>query len=225
MSTTIAAKREPRVPLSRERVMRAAVELADEAGIESLSMRKLAQQLGVEAMSLYHYVAKKEDILDGMLDAVYAEIELPPSGVEWRVALRRTAVSAYRVLLRHPWACGLIGSSASISRARLKWMDSVLGQLREAGFKPGLTDLAYHVLDSHIVGFVLWVLPYLAIEKNNPNFADEFLAEFPMAELPDLADHIAYHLAPERPGDINPFEFGLDLILDGLENLRATQKA
>ena len=195
--------------------------MADANGIEAVSMRRLAQELGVEAMSLYHYFARKDDIVGGMLELVWAEVEPPLAGEEWRAALRKTAVSAYKALLRHPWATGVLGSSASVNSPRLHWMDSVLGTLREAGFEPGTTDLAYHVLDSHIVGFVLWALPYLAIEKTNPNFADEFLAEFPLAELPDLRAHVEYHLAPPPPTPgPSPFEFGLDLILDGLEDQR-----
>ena len=210
--------RDRRPRLSRDRVVQSAVALADQGGIEAVSMRKLALELGVEAMSLYHYFARKDDIFGAMIEGVWAEIELPAAEDDWRSALRRTAVSAYRALLRHPWATGLISSTAAVSAPRLRWMDSVLRVLREAGFAPGMTDLAYHVLDSHIVGFVLWVLPYLAIEKNDPKFADNFLATFPLDEVPDLAAHIDYHLAPHE--NVSPFEFGLDLILDGLERLR-----
>jgi hypothetical protein len=134
--------------------------------------------------------------------------------------LRRTCLSALQALLRHPWATALIGSSASVSGARLRWMDTVLATLRRAGFAAGTLDLAYHVLDSHIVGVVLWALPYLAIERTNPNFADEFLRSFPLDETPDLEAHIEYHLAPRSEGGPGPFEFGLDLILDGLERMR-----
>ena len=212
---------EPRRRLSRERVLDAAIAMADEHGIEAVSMRRLAQELGVEAMSLYHYFGKKDDIFQGMLEAVWAEVEPPPANEDWRPALRRTALSAHRALMRHPWATELIGSTASVSGARLRWMDSVLGTLRKAGLAPGVLDLAYHVLDSHIVGVVLWALPYLAIERTNPNFADEFLATFPLDETPELKAHIDYHMAPRVEGAVGPFEFGLDLILDGLERMRS----
>ena len=220
MAASTKPDREHRVPLSRERVLRAAIDLADEAGIESLSMRKLAQELGVEAMSLYHYVAKKDDILDGMLDVVFSEIEVPSSG-DWRFAMRTMAISTHDALLRHRWACGLLMSSARISASRLQHMDTVLGRLREAGFTDTLTDHAYHALDSYIVGFTLWLLPYLKIAKEEPDFAQRFYAELPLEELPHLAAHIEYHMAPPTD-NVNAFEFGLDLILDGLENMRDT---
>lgn len=211
---------EPRTPLSRERVLGAAIVLADGEGIESLSMRRLAGELGVEAMSLYYYFARKDDLLGGMLDTVYGEMELPESGAEWQSDLRRCAISARDVLLRHAWATKLAGKPSLIpSPARLIWMNAVLGRLREAGFSSNMTHHAYHALDSHIVGFVLWVLPYLAIQKEQPAFAAEVLEKFPFAELPHLAEHIREH-AEDRPADTSEFEFGLNLILDGLERMR-----
>jgi AcrR family transcriptional regulator len=212
-----------RVPLSRDHVLRAAVELADEVGIESLSMRRLAQQLGVEAMSLYHHVRNKQDLLGGMLDIVYAEIEAPSTGGAWRTAMRRSAMSFHRVLLRHPWACSLFMTPLDPGPARLGYMNNVLGRLRSAGFSADMTHQAYHALDSHIVGFTLWVLPYLAFAKEQPDYAERFLRELPAAELPHLIEHIGVHMAPERPGEIGAFEFGLDLILDGLEGMRVAR--
>ncbi len=185
-------------------------------------MRRLAQELGVEAMSLYYYFARKDALLDGMLDAVFGEMELPASGPDWRSDMRRSAISAKDVLLRHAWAATLIGKpSQSPSPAQLWWMNAILGRLREAGFSPNMTHHAYHALDSHIVGFVLWVLPYLAITRDRPDFAAQFLAPFPFAELPHLGEHIREH-AEDRPADTSEFEFGLYLILDGLERLRAS---
>ena len=222
MATQARPKREIRTPLSRERVLRAAIELADEGGIESLSMRRLAQDLGVEAMSLYYYFARKDDLTDGMLDAVFREMELPASTPDWRADVRRCAISAKEVLLRHAWATKLVGNGRTFpSQARLVWMNAILGRLRSAGFSPNMTHHAYHALDSHIVGFVLWVLPYLAISKAQPDLAARFLEDFPYAELPHLAEHIREH-AEERPGDTSEFEFGLELILDGLERLRSS---
>jgi AcrR family transcriptional regulator len=212
-------KTETRTPLSRERVLQAAVALADAEGIDSLSMRRLAQQLGVEAMSLYHWFAKKTDLLEAMVDVVYSEMELP-TGPDWRAALRGSAISAHHTLLRHPWACQLLMAPASPSISRMRWMDSVLGTLREAGFSAALIDHGYHALDSHIVGFTLWVLPYLAITQEQPDFAQQFLSYEPIAAMPDLLHHIRYHLADDRPDDTSSFDFGLDLLLDGLERLR-----
>jgi len=208
---------QPRRRLSRQLVLDTAISMADQHGIDAVSMRRLAQELGVEAMSIYHWFGRKTDIYAGMLEAVWAEVELPPDDEEWRPALRRSAVSAYRALLRHPWATGLGGSIANVSEARLRWMDGVLGRLRAAGFSPELIDLGYHVIDSHIEGFVLWVIPFTVISRERPNFAQEFLAEHPVDNLPDLADHIAWHMRPATGNEISPFEFGLDLILDGLQ--------
>jgi AcrR family transcriptional regulator len=207
--------------LSRDIVVSAAVEMADEHGLEAVSMRKLAQRLGVEAMSLYHWFPKKTDIHGGMTERVWQEVELPPAGQAWRPALRHSAVSAYRALLRHPWATGLTNSPAQVSVARLRWMDCVLGLLRTAGFSPEMVDLGYHVIDSHIEGFVLWILPFRALNRQRPNFAQEFLAMYSLADLPDMADHVAYHMVPQRNA-VSPFEFGLDLILDGLERKLAS---
>src|SRR5205809_6978122 len=121
---------EPRIPLSRQRVLRAAVALADRGGVGSLSMRRLAQELGVEAMSLYHHVANKDDILDGIVDVVFSEIDLPPGDADWRAAMRQRAVSARQALRRHPWAAALMESRSTPGPANLRHHDAVLGILR-----------------------------------------------------------------------------------------------
>src|SRR5215208_2263294 len=158
----MAATKRPREPLSRERVLDAALRLADESGIDSLSMRKLAAELGVEAMSLYNHVANKGDLFDAIVDRVVSEIELPDDGA-WDEAVRRCAVSAHAAFLRHPWACSLVLSPSRMpdpraKPARLVYMEWLLRRLRDAGFSPALTYHAYHALDSHIVGFTLWEL-------------------------------------------------------------------
>ncbi|MDQ3690871.1 MAG: TetR/AcrR family transcriptional regulator C-terminal domain-containing protein [Chloroflexota bacterium] len=212
-----------RVPLSRERVLGAAIVLADTDGIELLTMRRLAQALGVEAMSLYHHVARKEDILNGIVDMVVEEIELPPPGVDWHDAIRRTAISAHQVLLRHPWAATRLLSSAVVSRPRLRYMNAILGSLRGAGFSPELTDHAYHALESHIMGFTLWVVGMnLGSHDDLAALATAFLDDLPREDLPHLAEHVEQHLKPQKPGDEGAFAFGLDLILDGLGRIRAT---
>jgi AcrR family transcriptional regulator len=217
MSTKVGRPgRQSRPPLSRDRVLRAGVELADEEGIEQLSMRRLAQPLGVEAMSLYHHVANKDDLLAGMLDIVFGEMELPAEEGDWKTALRRTAISAHHVLLRHEWACGLLMQPTGPSPARLRWMNSVLGRLRHAGFSADMTHHAYHALDSHIVGFTLWVLPYLKVAREQPGLVQDFISRVSVDELPHLAEHIGVHMS-DRPGETSEFDFGLDLILDGLE--------
>ena len=209
---------EPRTPLSRERVLRAAIRLADEGGIESLSMRKLGQALGVEAMSLYNHVERKDDVVAGIVALVLDEIELPPRDAHWKAALRQTAVSAHDVLVRHPWACTLMHSPAAASPHRLRWMDAVLGTLRNAGFSPDLTHHAYHALDSHITGFTLWQVSIDVRPEDVAALGAAFLHALP-PELPYLAEHVEQHLAPSSPTGRTEFEFGLDLILDGLEAL------
>lgn len=211
---------EAKVPLSRDRILRAAVELADEDGIENLSMRRLGESLGVEAMSLYHYVRNKQDLLGGMLDMVYSEIEEPAGRGDWRVAMRRTAVSFHEVLLRHRWACSLFMAPLDVGPARLRYMDNVLGRLRKAGFSAEMTHHAYHALDSHIVGFTLWLLPYLTVAQQQPDLAMTLLGELANGEMPHLAEHIEVHLAPAAPGALGEFEFGLNLILEGLDGLK-----
>jgi AcrR family transcriptional regulator len=213
-----------RIPLSRDRVLRAAIDLADAGGIGSLTMRRLAQELGVEAMTLYYHVANKDDILNGIADVVVGEIELPSPGADWRDALRKTAVSAHQVLLGHRWAASLVLSSSGFSEARMRWMNSVLGALREAGFSAEMTDHAYHALDSHIMGFTLWVVGMdLGTDDEVADLAANFLREFPREELPHLAEHIEQHMKPRNPDDEGEFAFGLDLILDGLARILAGQ--
>ena len=146
---------QPRTPLSRERVLRTAVAFADESGISSLSMRKLGEVLGVEAMSLYNHVASKGDLLDGMIDYVFSEIGLPCGEAGWKTAMRQRAVSARQVLIRHRWAIGLMESRSSPGPATLRHHDAVIGSLRGAGFPIALAAHAFSVLDSYIYGFAL----------------------------------------------------------------------
>src|SRR6202022_4533451 len=146
-----AAKR--RAALTRERILTAAISIADRDGIESLSMRKLGQKVGVEAMSLYNHVRNKVDMLDGMVDVVFGEIDLPVNRVDGRVAMRQRAISARKVLLRHPWAIGLMESRATPGPATLRHHDAVLGSLRTAGFSADLGAHAYSILDGYIYGF------------------------------------------------------------------------
>src|SRR3954451_20481908 len=146
MSASTAGGRTPRIPLTRERVLQAAAALADASGSETLSMRKLGEALGVEAMSLYNHVANKEDLLDGMIDVVFAEIELPSGELDWRTAMRRRSTSARAALSRHRWAIGLMESRASPGPATLRQHDAVLGCLRAAGFSAALTAHAFSAI-------------------------------------------------------------------------------
>ena len=214
-----------REPLTRERVLRAAVELADERGLGELSMRKLAQRLGVEAMSLYNHVASKDDLLDGIVELALAEIELPPADAHWKEAIRQTAVSSYRAFLRHRWACNQLMRGSRVSPRRMQWMEDVLRTFREAGFSADLTHHAYHALDSHITGFTLWQvnMPFETREVL-ADLAEGFLDELPADRFPYVVEHAYQHLEPASPGDKTEFEFGLDLILDGLERLRDEER-
>jgi AcrR family transcriptional regulator len=217
-----------RVPLSRERVLDAAVLLADEAGIESLSMRKLARELGVEAMSLYNHVANKRDLVDGIVDLALNEIELPPAVEEWDVAIRKCAISAHETLLRHPWACSLVMSPSTFrieGSPRVRYMEWLLRRLREAGFSPELTYHAYHALDSHILGFTMWQLGHMAGVKNLAergdlaDFAATIVQELRGHELTYLAEHAEQHLVAPSDDGARQFEFGLDLILHGVKRI------
>jgi AcrR family transcriptional regulator len=223
MATRAAEIEDRRQPLSRDRVLRAAIDLADAGGIEALSMRRLAQELGVEAMSLYYHVANKSDILDGIVDMVVGEFELPPPDAEWKAAIRTAAMSAYDVLVRHPWAASLVLSGPGVSTARLRYMDAILGTLRRAGLSAEMTDHAYHALDSHIMGFTLWQVGMnLGTEEDLKDMAGQFLAVMSVEDFPHLAEHVEQHLKPHDPDDVGEFEFGLGLILDGLERLLPT---
>lgn len=220
MTVEADRKATPRIPLSRDRILRAAVELADRTGIESLTMRKLAAELGVEAMTLYYYVARKDDLLNGIADIVVGEIALPATGGEWAAAIRASAIPAHDVLLRHPWACSLMMSPARVRPARLQFMEALLGRLREGGFSPALTLLAYHALDSHILGFTLWEIGYSLGTAELAVDVPAFLRELPMTDYPNLAEHVEQHLAGSNREE-GEFEFGLDLILDGLAKIKA----
>jgi len=211
----------PRIPLTRERVLRVAVRLADEVGFESLTMRRLGQELGVQAMSLYNHVANKDDIRDGIVDLVLSEIEVPSNDTDWKAAVRQSAISAHEVFLRHPWACSLMMATTGVSPARLHWMESLLGTLRHAGFSADLTHHAYHALDSHITGFTLWQVSFpFNTQAELADLAENFRRELPANEYPYVAEHVEQHLAEPTPDDPSEFEFGLDLILDGLARIR-----
>ena len=214
--------RPPRATLSRDRVLRAALALADDSGIASLTMRKLGEALGVEAMSLYNHVANKIDLLDGMIDLVFSEIDLPSGGADWKTAMRQRAVSTRKALSRHPWAIGLMESRSSPGPATLRHHDAVIGSLREAGFSIPLAAHAYSVLDSYIYGFALQEasLPFNTAEET-AEAAQTILAQFRPDEYPHLTELAIEHVLQPGYDYGNEYEFGLDLILNGLERARA----
>ena len=212
--------------------MRTAVALAVRDGIESLTMRKLADELGAGAMSLYYYVPNKEELLDGMVDVVFSEIELPPTGVDWRTAMRRRAFSTREVLNRHRWAVGLMESRRSPGPASFRVHDAVLGCLREGGFSIEMTIQAYSVLDAYIYGFALQEksVPFDDAEEGAA-VAQEQVRQFAESaeeqqsaalaeEFPYLAEVVAGHVAEVGYDFATAFEYGLDLILDALEARR-----
>src|SRR6267143_5007174 len=212
---------EPRSPLNRERVLRAAVALADDSGIGSLSMRKLGDALGVEAMSLYNHVANKGDLLDGMVDFVFSEIDLPAAGADWKTSMRQRAISARQALARHPWAIGLMESRTSPGPATLRHHDAVIGSLRQGGFSIEMAAHAYSVLDSYIYGFALQEasLPFDTAEET-VDLAQMIFKQLPPDEYPHLTELTVEHVLQPGYDYGDEFEFGLDLILDGLERAR-----
>jgi AcrR family transcriptional regulator len=215
-----ASARQQRIPLSRERILQAAVSMADAEGIDALTMRGLASQLQVEAMSLYNHVANKDDLLDGMIELVAAEIEAPDGASDWKAAVRQRAISAHDALLRHPWSSILWASRMNVGPARMRHMDAMLRQLREARFEPGLLDVAFHTLENHIVGHALQASSFPFDADDLPALSARYLEGFPSDEYPDLAAHIRHHM--DRPaGGVSSFEFGLDSILDALDRARA----
>jgi AcrR family transcriptional regulator len=212
-----SASEEPagRVPLSRERVLRGAVAVADASGIGALTMRSLASELGVKPMSLYHYVAGKDEILDGLVDLVFSEIELPASGGDWRSQMRLRAHSARRALRRHPWAIGLMESRANPGPATLRHHDATLGVLRAAGFSVAMTAHAYALLDSYIYGFALQeaALPFSAetVTESAGAMMQQFAGEYPY-----LAEIATEHVLQPGYDFGDEFEIGLTVILDAL---------
>jgi AcrR family transcriptional regulator len=206
-----------RTPLSRERLLGAAIAVADAGGIAALTMRSLADELGVKPMSLYHHVANKEAIIDGVIDVVFGEIDLPPADEDWRSALRRRAHSARAVLRRHPWATPLMESRSSPGPATLRHHDAVIGALRRGGFTVELSAHAYSLMDSYIYGFALEEAALPFETQNAGEAAAGFMAQFDPQDYPHLVEMAVQHIM--RPGyDYgDEFGFGLGLILDGLE--------
>jgi AcrR family transcriptional regulator len=210
-----------RARLSTERVLDAALALADSGGIEALTMRRLGQDLQVEAMSLYNHVADKDAILDGIVDLVFSEIEVPSGRADWKTAMRERAISARDALLRHPWATSLMQSRTQPGPATLRHHDSVIGSLRKAGFTIDMAAHAFSVMDGYIYGFALQQvnLPSHTIEESAA-LAETILRELPAEQYPHLAEMIVEHALKPGYDYAREFEFGLDLILDGLERIR-----
>jgi AcrR family transcriptional regulator len=209
-----------RKPLSRERILDTALVLVDEDGIEALSMRKLGQALGYEAMSLYNHVANKDDLLAGILDLVLAEME-PPDPDGGFPAIRTAALSAHEALKRHPWAASMLMSGAGIRPARIDYMEALLAGLRGAGLSAETTYHAYHVIDAHIIGFSLWASTHGKLPDDIEDVRSWFEETIPVATLPHLHEHGLQHLDDGPHHEVSAFAFALDLLLDGLERLES----
>lgn len=215
MVKKVSSAEGPRVPLSRERVLRAAIALADQDGLAALSMRNLGQALGVEAMSLYKHVASKDDVLAGMVDLVAGEIEVPTPGGDWQATMRRRAVSAHGVLMRHPWATMLFVSRANIGPAMLRYVDATISCLRQAGFSYPLADHAWNALDSYVYGFTLQKLNFPFAPAEYAAMAQSFIHMIPPEQFPGL-NGMSQEVIAGRHDGLHELAFGLDLLLDGL---------
>jgi AcrR family transcriptional regulator len=221
MTTPAIPRAQPRRRLSRQRVLRAAVAHADAGGLEALTMRQLAEMLQVAPMALYRHIAHKDDLIDAMIEVVFSEIGLPSGGADWKTAMRERALSLRDVLARHRWAIGLMESRRHPGPANLRHHDAVIGKLRAAGLDIAMAAHAFSVLDSYIYGF--------ATTKMNLPFdtstevaavAKDMLEPFPANEYPNLVEFVTEHAMKPGYDYGDEFEYGLDLILDGLERDR-----
>ena len=212
-----------RIPLSRDRVLRAAVALADEEGIESVSMRRLAQELGVVPMALYKHVDNKDDVLDGMVDVVVGEIAPPVGGPDWKSAIRQRIFLARETLLRHAWAARVLESQANPTPSVMAYMDSTIGIFREGGFSIDLTHHVMHAIGSRIFGFTQELFDDSATTDPDASAAmpPEMAQQFPyIKELVAAISHDQGSVVGSGCDDHFEFEFALDLLLDGIERLR-----
>jgi AcrR family transcriptional regulator len=226
MATRIEDQAQPRVPLSAERILQTAVALADEGGVESISMRKIAEELDVVPMALYRHVANKDEMLDGMVDAVVAEIDAPETGIDWKPAMRRRILSARRMLLRHPWAAQVLESRTEPTPAVIGYFDEMIGLFLSGGFSVELTHHALHAMGSRLLGFTQELF------DDTPDVDPEVekaIYEAMADAYPNIAQMVAIvmHDDDSRVGDRGcddqfEFEFALDLMLDGLEKLKGT---
>lgn len=206
-----------RSPLTRDRILTAAVGFADANGIQALSMRKLANDLGFEVMSLYNHVANKADILSGVVDLVVAEAEMPPEGLEWRAAIHQLIGELHHALVRHPWTTRL-WYTTSAGPARLQFAETLLSIFRGAGFSAELTHHGFHAVNRHLLGFTAEELDVRVVDEDLKGAVAGFLEQISEGQYPHLIEHANHHIA--HPTDDSDFVFGLNLILDGLERAR-----
>jgi AcrR family transcriptional regulator len=209
----------PHIPLSRERILQTAIYLADREGIGSLSMRRLAQELDVKAMSLYNHIANKDDLLDSMVDLVVGQIAVPDRSLDWQTAMRRRAVSAHEVLLSHPWAAMELMSRMNVGPAMLRYVDATISCLYEAGFSLEMADHVWNAIDSHIYGFTLQELNFPIRKTDYSEAAAQGLPLIPADKYPYM-NQLARDVMEGRYDGIHDFEFGLELIFNGLDRFR-----
>jgi AcrR family transcriptional regulator len=223
MATQTKSPAEPRGRLSRDKVLRAAMAVAEAGGLETLTMRTLGQELGVGPMALYRHVANKDDLVDGIVDLVFAEVVVPETGADWKVAMRERAISLRDVLSRHRWAVGLMESRTNPGPANLRHHDAVIGNLRAAGFDMAMAAHAYSLLDSYIYGFAQTQMN-LPFESTDDivELSQSMLQPFPLNAFPNLAAFITEHAMKPGYDFADEFEYGLDLILDGIERAMDT---
>jgi len=219
----VTSKRVDRTPLTTERVVRAAMDIADRSGITAVTMRSVATELGVQPMSIYHHVANKDAILDGITDLVFAEIGLPEPDEPWRDAMRRRALSARAVFVRHRWATALVSSRTNPGPATMRHHDAVIGNLRAGGFSVAMTAHAFALLDAYIYGFAVQEVT-LPIDDTTDvaELAAHIMAQFPAGAYPHLAEFTETHVLAPGYDFGDEFEYGLDLLLDGLAERLAT---
>jgi AcrR family transcriptional regulator len=204
--------------LSRTRILRSALELADRDGLEGVSMRKVAEALGVQAMSLYNHVANKDDLIDGMVELVVGEMAVPAVGKPWKEEMRRRAIVAHEVLLRHPWAAMALMSRVNVGPVMLRYIDATLGCLHAGGFSLSMADHAWNAMDSHIYGFTLQELKFPFAPADYPEAAKMGLPLIPAEQYPHMYA-LAIDIIDRRYDGLYDFEFGLAFVLDGLERL------
>ena len=212
--------RRKRAPLTRDKVLATALRMADKGGLDSLSMRNVARALKVEAMSLYNHVRSKEDLLDGLVELVVSEIGVPPPGGSWRATMRRRALDAHAVLMRHPWATMLFVARLNVGPHMLRYVDATIGCLREAGFSYALADHAWNALDAYIYGFTLHKLNFPLEPSQYASAAKQFLPLIPVEQFPYL-NGMSQEIIAGRHDGMHELELGLELLLSGFEKLRA----
>ena len=193
--------------------------MADEGGFDSLSMRKIAGALGVEAMSLYNHVKNKDDILDGMVEIVVGEIEVPALGGDWKQTMRKRALDAHAVLMRHPWATMLLMSRMNVGPAMLRYIDATIGCLREGGFSYPMADRAWNTLDAYVYGFTLQRLNFPLEPEEYVAAAEAFMPMLPVERYPSMAG-LTQDIIDGHHDGLHELSFGLEILLEGLEPMR-----